>query len=110
MAVATRLARLGRAVTLPETRRLIVAAARSNTLRGLARRTASDRAGVLRDLRHLPRPRDLIRSAEWHAAARELANVGSLFLPVRYVPLGWIATWVATRALRRYLDRPIETR
>ena len=110
MAVATRLARLGRAVTLPETRALIVAAVRSNTIRGLARRAISDRAALLRDLKHLRRPRDLSRSAERHAAARVLANVGFLFLPLRYVPLGWVLQWVTRRALRRYVDRPTETR
>jgi hypothetical protein len=36
--------------------------------------------------------------------------VGLVFLPVRYVPVGWVAKWAATRALRRYLDGPSEVR
>jgi hypothetical protein len=40
-----------------------------------------------------------------HPVTRELANVGLVFLPVRYVPAGWVAKWAAGRALRRYFDR-----
>jgi hypothetical protein len=32
---------------------------------------------------------------------RELTSASALFLPTRYVPLGWVATWVTTRVVRR---------
>src|SRR5450759_5362699 len=107
MPPATRLARLARGATLPETRGLIVAAARSNSLRGLIRRAVEDRAGVLRDLRHPSHPRDLIRTAARHPAIRELADVGLVFVPLRYVPLGWVAKWATARVWRRFVDRPV---
>jgi hypothetical protein len=106
MPSATRLVRLARAATLPETRALIVAVARSNSFRGLARRAVQDRAGLLRDLGHPGHPRDFIRTAATHPATRELADVGLVFLPLRYVPLGWVAKWAAARVVRRFLDRP----
>lgn len=96
----TRLARLARLATLPETRRLIVAAAQSPGARVLAGRVVHDRAGLLRELKQ-QRPRDLALGAARHPAVRELAKAGVLFLPTRYVPLGWVATWVTTRVVRR---------
>ncbi len=77
---------------MPKTRALIVAAARS---------------GFLRDLGH-PRPtRDLIHRAATRPATREMANLGLLFLPVRFVPLGWLAKWATPRALRRLVNTPV---
>ena len=108
MPPSTRLARLVRVVTLPETRGLIVAAARSETLRDIAQRAVHDRAALVRDLRNPANARDLVRSAARHPAARELASAGLLFLPVRYLPLGWAATWVARRVLRRHTDPSAE--
>ena len=94
----TRLARLVRIVTLPETRGLIVAAAHSETLRDIGQRAVHDRAALVRDLRKPANAGHLVRSAARHPAARELASAGLMFLPLRYLPVGWAATWVAHRA------------
>jgi hypothetical protein len=106
----TRLARLVRVVTLPETRDVIVAAAHSQTLRDLRRRAIYDRGALVRDLGNPANAQHLVRSAARHPATRELASAGLLFLPVRYLPVGWAATWVARRVLRRHLDPPSEVR
>jgi len=108
MPPVTRLARLVRIVTLPETRGLIVAAAHSETLRDIGQRAVHDRAALVRDLRNPANARGLVRSAARHPAARELASAGLLFLPVRYLPVGWAATWVARRVLRRHVDPPAD--
>lgn len=108
MPSVTRLARIVRLATLPETRGVIIAAAQSETLRNVARRAVNDRAALVRDLRNPANARDLVRSAVRHPAARELANAGLIFLPVRYLPLGWVATWATNRILRRYSDPPAE--
>jgi hypothetical protein len=108
MPPVTRLARLVRIVTLPETRGLIAAAARSETLRDIGQRALHDRGALVRDLRNPANARDLVRDAAQHPATRELASAGLLFLPVRYVPLGWAATWVARRVLRRHTDLAAE--
>jgi hypothetical protein len=97
-----RLGRLARLATLPETRGLIVATARSTTVRSLARRAVEDRGALLRDLAHPASPRNLARSVIRHPAVVELASAGFLFLPVRFLPLGW----VTRRVLRRYLGPP----
>ena len=106
MPPVTRLARLVRIVTLPETRGVIVAAAHSETLRDIRQRAVHDRGALVRDLRNPANARDLVRSAARHPAARELASAGLLFLPLRYLPVGWAATWVAHRVVRRHLDPP----
>jgi len=31
-----------------------------------------------------------------------------MFLPLRYLPVGWAATWVAHRVVARHLDLPAE--
>lgn len=108
MASVTRLARVVRLVTLPETRGAILAAAQSETLRDVARRAVNDRAALVRDLRNPGNARDLLRSAARHPAARELASAGLTFLPSRYFPLGWAATWATHRVLGRYIDPPAE--
>ena len=105
MASITRLARVARVATLPETRRLIIEARRSKTVRTLAHRVVHDRAGLVRDATHPGDPRDLIRSAATHPAARELANASLVFLPMRYLPLGWVASWAVTRIVRRFVHR-----
>ena len=110
MPSVTRLARVVRLVTLPETRGVIVAAARSETLRDLAQRAIEDRAALVRDLRDPANARDLIRSAARHPAARELATAGLMFLPVRYLPLGLAATWASRVVFRRFVDPPSEVR
>lgn len=103
-----RLGRLARFATLPETRGLIVATVRSATLRTIARRAVSDRAALLRDLADPANARHLARSAIRHPAVAELANAGLVFLPGRYMPLGWAATWATRRVFRRYVDLPVE--
>jgi hypothetical protein len=104
----SRLARIGRILTLPETRGLVMAAGRSQTLRDIAQRAVHDRAALVRDLRNPANARYLLRSAVRHPAVRELADVGVMVLPVRYLPLGLAATWATRRLLRRHLDPPTE--
>jgi hypothetical protein len=107
----TKLALIARVVTLPETRNLILAASRSETVRDVARRARSDRAGLVRDLGGLRDPavaRDLIRSAAAHPATKEMAGLGLIFLPGRYGPLGWAAVWTGKRAWQRILEPPVE--
>ena len=100
--------KLVRLATLPETRGLIVAVARSDVARDIAQRARTDRAGLVRDLSRPANARELVRSAATHPATRELATAGLILLPGRYVPLSWVATWAARRALRRYIDPPTE--
>jgi hypothetical protein len=104
MPPVTKLVRLARLATLPETRGLIVAATRSETVREVARRARSDRAGLVRDLGNPATARDLIRSAVTHPATRELASAGLVFLPGRYGPVGWAAIYAGRRVFRRVLD------
>jgi len=101
----TKVARVVGVGTLPETRRLIMATARSATLREVARRAVNDRAALMRDLRNPGNARDVVRSAARHPAARELATAGLIFLPGRYLAVG-LAAWVARRVLLRYTDSP----
>jgi hypothetical protein len=104
----TNLARVARLVTLPETRSAILAAAQSQTLRDVAHRAVHDRAGLIRELRDPANARHLARSAARHPASLELVNAGLLFLPARYIPLGWALTKVSGRFLKRYVDPPAE--
>jgi hypothetical protein len=104
----TRVARIARLVTLPETRRAVLAAARSPALRDIAQRASTDRAGLLRDLRSPANARGLLRDAVRHPATRELADASLMFLPVRYIPLGWAASRAGGRVLRRFVDPPSE--
>lgn len=104
----TNLVRVARLVTLPETRSVILAAAQSQTLRDVAHRAVNDRAGLVRDLRDPANARDLVRSAARHPASRELVNAGLLFLPARYIPIGWALTKASGRFLKRYVDPPAE--
>lgn len=103
-----RLARIRRIATLPETRGLIIAATRSATLRDIAQRAVHDRAALVRDLRNPANARNLVRSAVLHPAVHELVNVGLVFLPVRYLPLGWAATWATRRVLRGHRGLPAD--
>jgi len=107
-----RLALLARLATLPETRGAILAASRSETVRDVARRARSDRAGLLRELSDPATARELIRGAVVHPATRELASVGLVFVPGRFGPLGWAAMWagghVGQRVYRRVVDPPTE--
>ena len=97
--------KLVRLATLPETRRLIGRASRSATLRDVGRRARTDRAGLLRDLADPAATWRRARGAIGHPAARELASVGLVFLPARYLPLGWAAGWLSRRLHGRPADR-----
>jgi hypothetical protein len=99
------LARLARIATLPETRGVLVAAAQSATLRDLRWRAVHDRAALVRSLGKPANARHLIQRAAVHPATRELATAGLMFLPIRYMPAGWAATWAANRMLRRHRDQ-----
>lgn len=99
--------KLLRLATLPETRHVIAAASRSDALRDLVNRTRSDRVGLVREFAHPATTVRLVREAILHPATRELANVGYILLPSRYLPAGWVATWFLRRVLGRAGDRPI---
>lgn len=96
--------KLLRLATMPETRHVIVAASRSVALRDLARRARSDRSGLLRDLARPSTTVGLVRDVIGHPATRELANVGYILLPSRYLPAGWAAMWLSRRVLGRFGD------
>jgi hypothetical protein len=104
----TRVMRLARLATLPETRRAVLAAAHSPALREIAQRATTDRAGLIRDLRTPANARGLLRDAVRHPATRELANASLMFLPIRYIPLGWAASRAGSKVLRRWVDPPTE--
>lgn len=89
---------------MPQTRSAIIAAARSEALRGVARRAVNDRAGLLRDLRNPGNAGHVVRRAAEHPATRELASIGLMFLPGRFLPLGWVASLAVRRILRRSAD------
>jgi hypothetical protein len=93
--------KLARLATLPQTRHLVVAAGRSASLRELGHRARTDRAGLARELRDPAITIGLVREAIRHPATRELADVGLLMLPGRYLPIGWAAAWLSRRLLRR---------
>lgn len=103
MPFAGRFVRLVGLGTFPETRGLIVAVARSGSVRGLAQRAVHDRPGLVRDLADMHQAGALVRAAAIHPATRELAGAGLVFLPGRFLPLGWAATWAAHKALRRLI-------
>lgn len=96
--------RLARLATLPETRTLIVAVATSTTVRDVARRVRTDRAGLVRELKDPAVARGLVLGAATHPATRELATAGLVLIPGRYLPAGWVASWAAREAYRRYAD------
>jgi hypothetical protein len=97
--------KLVRLMTLPETRSLIRSASSSPAIRDVARRARTDREGLLRDARDPALAARLVRDAARHPSTRELASVGLLLLPERYLPVGWVATWFTRRMLRRRRDR-----
>lgn len=99
------LRKLIRIGTLPETRRAIVVAARSDALRDLRRRARSDRTGLLRDLARPAATFRLVRDVVRHPAARELAAVSYLLLPSRFVPVGWAASWLVRRVPGRFIEK-----
>jgi hypothetical protein len=106
MPLTSRLVRIARLLTLAETRGLIVAVAHSTRLRTVAHRAVNDRRALARDLVAPANARALVHDVVHHPAVAELANVGLMFLPGRYLPLGWAATWLGRRVLRRPAGRP----
>ena len=110
MPLSTRLGRMVRLTTLPETRALIGAAVHSRSVRTLIRRAVDDRRSLLRDLLRPRSARQLVQDTVRHPAAAELANVGLVFLPIRFIPVGWVATWAARRLLRGSYSRPSRNR
>lgn len=104
----TKVTRLARLSTLPETRRAVIAAARSDDLRDLARRATTDRRGLVRDMRDPANARELLRAAFRHPAGRELGSASLLLLPGRYLPVGLAMTWAGRKIARHYIDRPTE--
>ena len=103
-----RLTRIARLATLPETRGLALAAARSQTLHDIARRARHDRASLVRDLRNPDNTRGLVRDAIRHPATEELVSTGLVLLPWRYLPVGWVAAWATRKVVKRYVDPPQE--
>jgi hypothetical protein len=107
MVSVTKFARIARLATLPETRGVLLRnAAAYRRLPGLANRAAHDRAQLLREIVSPAGARAFARTAVQHPATRELANAGLMFLPGRYMPLGWAATWAGRRLIRRMGVRP----
>ncbi len=108
MPSVTKLARLARLAALPETRRAVIAAARSEGLRDISRRAATDRAALARDLMNPANARELFRTVLRHPASRELGSASLMFMPGRYLGLSWAATWAAHRIMRKYVDPPVD--
>jgi hypothetical protein len=102
MSNLTRLGRIVQLATLPETRGVIVGAMRSDVPRDLAWRAAHDRTALLREAADPATGRAVARTAIRHPATRELANAGLMVLPLRYLPVGWAASWATSKVLARY--------
>jgi hypothetical protein len=103
------LTRIARIATMPETRRLVTGAARSETLRDIVHRAAREPDVLAREMRDPAVVRELFRTTLHHPATHEIGSLGLLFVPGRYLPIGWVATWAARRFLRRYARPPAET-
>ena len=91
--------RLALLATLPQTRRLLMAAGRSASLRELGRRARTDPAGLARSLRDPATAAGLAREAMRHPATRELADLGLLVLGGRYLAAARMAAWLWRRLL-----------
>lgn len=100
-----RLTGIRRLLTLRETRRTLVSAVRSGAAQDLVRRIRSDRAALLREVRDPSAARAHLWAVARHPATHELASVGMLALPSRYLRLGWAAARVANRLMRRHGTR-----
>jgi hypothetical protein len=59
----------------------------------------------VRDLADPAKARVLVARASEDPALRQLAQTGLIFLPLRYVPLGYGAMWAGRKVLHRYLAR-----
>lgn len=99
--------KLLRLATLPETRHLVSAAARSDALRDLVRRARADRVGLVRELANPMAAARFARDAVAHPATRELAGVGLVLLPGRYLTAGWVASRLLRRSLNGSRPRPV---
>jgi hypothetical protein len=93
------LTRLARIATMPETRRLVLGAAHSEALRDVARRAAREPGVLGREMRNPAVVKDLFRTTIRHPATHEIGSLGLLFVPGRYLPVGWAATWAVVGAL-----------
>ena len=91
---------------MPQTRHLVVAAARSKALRDVGRRARTTAPGWPVSCADPAVTVGLIRDAIRHPATRELADVGLLLLPGRYLPVAWAASKLSRRALRRAPQTP----
>ena len=98
MSKLTRIVRLG---TLPETRRAIIAAVRTGRARDVVWRASNDRRALLRELRDPSNTFGLLRTAVRHPATRELGTASLMFMPGSYLRFGWVAMWAGRRLLRR---------
>lgn len=96
-----RLTSIRRLLTLHETRRAIVSGVRSGAVADLARRVRSDRAALFREVRDPSTARTRLWAVARHPATHELASVGMMALPSRYLRLGWAAGRVALGLARR---------
>ncbi len=85
---------------------LLSAVSRSPMARQLGRRAVTDPGRLVRDLADPAKARVLVASASGDPALRQLAQTGMIFLPLRYVPLGYVALWTGRKVIRRYLARP----
>jgi hypothetical protein len=102
-----RLARVARLTTLAETRGVILATAHSATPRSGLERAGHNPAHLVRELRRPGNVHALLARGTRHPAVQELVNAGLAFLPGRYLPLGWAASWATCRVRRRQSDRAI---
>ena len=98
--------KLLRLATLPETRHLVATAARSDALRDLVRRARADRMGLVRELANPLASARLARDAIAHPATRELAGLGLVLLPGRYLTAGWAASRLLRRSFNGSRRRP----
>jgi hypothetical protein len=105
MAILGKLGRLTQIGTLPETRGILFSPATRRQLRATARRLVHDRAELARDLVRPAGVRAFAQGAFGHPATRELAGVALLFLPGRYLPIGWATGWATRRIARRVTGR-----
>jgi hypothetical protein len=90
---------------LPETRRVLLSPDSRRHIRNAASRVVHDRARLARDLARPADIRAFAESAVQHPATRELAGVSLMFMPGRYLPIGWVAGWASRRIARRLARR-----
>jgi len=99
--VIRRLRALARIIMTPVALDLAATAYRSPTARGLARQAVRDPAGLARRLADPRQSLPLMRDAGRQVRLRDMAQLGLLFVPLRYGVLSELALWGARRATRR---------